>query len=63
MPTKGLGVGLGREMLDLDVRIMGAAIDDPATCVVLERFLGRLWPCTLGNEGGGTPEALGGGAG
>jgi len=39
-------------MLDLD-RIMGAAAEDPAACVVFERFIGRLWSCCNWFGGGG----------
>lgn len=42
--AKGFGLDPGREMLDLD-RIIGAAVEDPAACVVFERFMGRLWSC------------------
>lgn len=31
-------------MLDLDLT-MGAIVDDPAACVVFERFIGLLWSC------------------
>ena len=42
LATNRFGLGPGREMVDLD-RIMGAAAEDPEVCVVLERFMGRLW--------------------
>ena len=46
-------------MLDLD-RIIGAAVEDPAACVVFERFMGRLWSCKWGSKWGCTSGAVGG---
>lgn len=42
--ANAFGLGPGRAMLDLD-RIIGAIEEDPAACVVFERFMGRLWSC------------------
>jgi hypothetical protein len=54
-PLETNGLGLGRETLDLD-RIMGAAAEDPAACVVFERFIGRLWSCGRVSESGADTE-------
>jgi hypothetical protein len=55
LETNGLGLGPGREMLDLD-RIMGAAAEDPVACVVFERFIGRLWSCGRVSKSGADTE-------
>jgi hypothetical protein len=49
LQTNGFGLAPGRDMLDLE-RIMGAIIEDPAACVVFERFMGRLWSCKAGEH-------------